>query len=175
MQAVGTAVDVFVAALDSHKWVTLGSVSARARKRSSSGALPEAGGLGIRVSSHHLQTGPWSCMQLLEGCQQGCHDRCLGMQGQQQYALAEPGNHMSFVHWLHLSANMLLAEAASLVPRLKRFSTLNSSLQVKLPSTAWYSLWACAALDGMPLWQLCAGRQTLQMTPCTSHASLALG
>ena len=44
LQAVGTAVDVFVAALDTHKWVTLGSVSARARKRSSSGALAEPGG-----------------------------------------------------------------------------------------------------------------------------------
>ena len=49
LQAVGAAVDAFVAALDTHKWVTLGSVSARARKQSSSGALPEAGGHGGNV------------------------------------------------------------------------------------------------------------------------------
>ena len=53
LQAVGTAVDVFVAALDTHKWVTLGSLSARARR--GSGALAEAGGHESRVSSLHLQ------------------------------------------------------------------------------------------------------------------------
>ena len=54
-----------MAALDTHKWVTLGSVSARARKRSISGALAEAGGHAGHVSSLHLQHnhgGACSCL-----------------------------------------------------------------------------------------------------------------